>query len=485
MIALKTILASINTIEIIGNTSVSVENICFDSRKVGPADIFVAISGTQVDGHTFIDTAVQQGALAVVVERLPENMSQNVTWIKVENASLALGKMASAFYGYPSSKLKLVGVTGTNGKTSIATLLYHLFQNLGYKAGLISTICNYVGSTRIDSTHTTPDQMQLNKLMAEMVEAGCDYCFMEVSSHAAHQNRIAGLEFVGGIFTNLTQDHLDYHKTFAEYIKAKKMFFDGLSKDAFALVNVDDKNGMVMLQNTKARKLTYALASMSNYHGKVIEPHLDGMLVSFNNTEIWTRFIGDFNAYNLLAVYGAAIELGQINQEVVMAISNLQTVHGRFQYLRSSDGKIAIIDYAHTPDAVENVLNTILKIREGDKSIITVLGAGGNRDKTKRPIMGAVAAKLSDRVILTSDNPRDEDPDDIIAQMREGVLPPLNKKLLSITNRKEAIRTACALAQPGDIILVAGKGHETYQEIKGVKHHFDDFEVINEIFETI
>jgi UDP-N-acetylmuramoyl-L-alanyl-D-glutamate--2,6-diaminopimelate ligase len=392
--------------------------------------------------------------------------------------------MASNFFNNPSTKLKLVGVTGTNGKTTTVTLLYQLIKKLGFKAGLISTIRNYIDTVIEDATHTTPDPICLNKLLAEMVEVGCDYCFMEVSSHSLHQNRVAGLKFVGAVFTNITQDHLDYHKTFAEYIKAKKLFFDHLEKDAFALVNGDDKNGRIMLQNTLAVKHTMALKSMANFHGKVLEAHIDGMLVSFDNTEIWTQFIGGFNAYNLLSVYAVALLLGFNRDEVIQTLSALEAVEGRFQYLKSKTGKLAIVDYAHTPDALENVLATINEINEADNRIISVVGAGGNRDRTKRPLMAAVAAKMSHQVILTSDNPRNEKPEDIIEEMRAGVLPPLNNKLLAISNRKEAIKTACMLAQSGDIILVAGKGHETYQEIDGVRYHFDDREIINEIFET-
>lgn len=484
MTALKNILVDLKVVQSVGNLDVLISGIQIDSRKIKSGNVFIAIKGTQSDGHNYISKAIELGAIAIVCEHLPTDKNNDVAYIQVNDAAEASGLLASAYYGYPTRYLKLVGVTGTNGKTTIATLLYQLFTKLGYKSGLLSTISNYVGSAIVEATHTTPDPIQLNSLLADMVETGCDYCFMEVSSHAAHQKRIAGLEFAGGIFTNITQDHLDYHKTLAEYIKAKKLFFDNLPKHAFALVNSDDKNGHIMQQNTKARKLNYALKSMANYRGRIIEPRMDGTLVSFNNTEVWTRFIGGFNVYNLLAVYATALELNQNETEVVQTLSSLETVQGRFQYIKSTQGKIAIVDYAHTPDAVENVLKTILQISQGDKKVITVIGAGGNRDKTKRPLMAAIAAQLSNHVILTSDNPRNEDPEEIINDMREGVLPPLNNKLLSITNRKEAIRTACALAQPGDIILVAGKGHETYQEINGIKHHFDDVEVVTEIFET-
>ncbi len=479
---LNDILSGITITTSIGQTNTGIGSIVFDSRKVNEGDLFVAIKGVAADGHQFIDVAIGKGAVAIICEELPSNTTQGIVYIQVADSSKALGILASNYFGNPSKKLKLIGVTGTNGKTTTVTLLYQLFIKLGYKAGLLSTIRNYVHDKAVEATHTTPDPVQLNDLLAQMVDTGCDYCFMEVSSHAAHQQRIAGLHFSGAIFSNITQDHLDYHKTFAEYIKAKKLFFDGLDATAFALVNSDDKNGSVMLQNTKAVKHTYALKSMAAFRGKVLESHLDGMLVAFDQTELWTRFIGGFNAYNLLAVYATALLLKQDREQIIHALSNLNPVDGRFNYIRSKSGKLAIVDYAHTPDALENVLNTIRDIRQGNNQIITVVGAGGNRDKTKRPLMAEVTAKLSDKVILTSDNPRNENPEDIITDMRQGVLPPYNKKLLAITNRKEAIRTACMMAVPGDIILVAGKGHETYQEVQGVKHHFDDKEIINEIF---
>jgi len=470
--------------EVHGSATRKIHAIQFDSRKIEPNDLFVAVRGTQADGHAFIEMAIQKGASVIICEELPKTRIPEITYLVVKDSSVALGLLASAFYHHPSQNLKLVGVTGTNGKTTTATLLYQMFRQLGYKAGLLSTIRNYIGNAAIESTHTTPDQLQINALLAEMVDAGCDYCFMEVSSHAAHQHRIAGLQFVGAIFSNITQDHLDYHKTFAEYIKAKKMFFDQLPEGSFALVNADDKNGRVMQQNTKARKFSFGLKSMADFRGRVLESYLDGMLVSFDQTEIWTRFIGGFNAYNLLSVYASALLLGQDREQVVKALSSLNSVDGRFQSIKSPDGKIAIVDYAHTPDALENVLATVQQIREGNNKIITVVGAGGNRDKTKRPLMAAIVARMSDQVILTSDNPRNERPEDIIDDMKAGVLPPYDRKVLSIANRTEAIRTACMLAQPGDIILVAGKGHETYQEINGVKHHFDDREIINKLFET-
>jgi len=481
---LADILYNIQVVTIQGSLDIEIDAIEFDSRNVVPKQLFVAVKGYQVDGHKFIDAAIKQGASAILCEEIPENLESTITYLQVADSAQALGILASNFFYNPSEKLKLVGVTGTNGKTTTVTLLYQLFRKLGYKTGLLSTISNYVDVQQIEATHTTADQVQLNSLLADMVEAGCDYCFMEVSSHSLHQKRISGLKFAGAVFTNITQDHLDYHKTFAAYIKAKKMFFDNLDKDAFALVNVDDKNGRVMLQNTLANKQTLALGSIANFKGKVLEAHIDGMLVAFDNTEIWTRFIGGFNAYNLLSVYAVALLLEQNRDEVIQALSGLNSVDGRFQYLKSGTGKLAIVDYAHTPDALENVLSTINEIREGENKVITVVGAGGNRDKTKRPLMAAVAARMSHQVILTSDNPRNENPEDIIEDMRAGVLPPLSNKLLAITQRKEAIRTAFALAKPGDIVLVAGKGHETYQEIDGVKHHFDDREIIKEIFES-
>lgn len=484
MTTLKDIVSGLTNSEIIGTDNIKVNAVHFDSRKVQSNDVFVAVPGTQVDGHRFIPDVIEKGATTIVCQQKPEVFNPKVTYILVDDSAEALAKMASAYYGHPSKQLKLVGITGTNGKTTSVTLLYQLFQKLGYKSGLISTISNFINDVKVEATHTTPDPLQLNKLLADMVATGCDYCFMEVSSHAAHQKRIAGLEFAGGVFTNITQDHLDYHETFAEYIKAKKLFFDALPKHAFALVNGDDKNGRIMLQNTKASRNTFGLASMADFMGEIIEKRFDGMLLMFEDIEFWTSFIGGFNAYNLLTVYAVARLLDKNKQEVAQYLSILKPVDGRFQTIKSKEGKMAIVDYAHTPDALENVLTTVQEIREGEGSIITVVGAGGNRDKTKRPIMAAIAAKKSDKVILTSDNPRNEEPETIIDDMKKGVLPPLTNKLLSITDRREAIRTACMLAQPGDIVLVAGKGHETYQEVNGVRHHFDDREIINEIFET-
>jgi UDP-N-acetylmuramoyl-L-alanyl-D-glutamate--2,6-diaminopimelate ligase len=480
---LKDILQGVDILNIIGDVNVNIDAIQFDSRVVDKNQLFIAVNGVETDGHKYIDSAISKGANAVLCEVLPENTDKGVTYIQVKDSSYALGIVASNYYYNPSSELKLVGITGTNGKTTTATLLYQLFKGLGYKTGLLSTIRNYIHDTAVDATHTTPDPIQLNKLLSSMVEVGCDYCFMEVSSHALHQKRVAGLQFAGAVFTNITQDHLDYHKTFAEYIKAKKILFDNLPKNAFALINTDDKNGRIMLQNTVADKYSFALKSMSDFKIKIIESHIDGMLLTIDNTEMWTQFIGQFNAYNILSVYAVAILLNQNKEEIIQHISVLKPVDGRFQYIKSKKGKLAIVDYAHTPDALKNVLSTIQDINAEGNKIITVVGAGGNRDKTKRPLMAEIAVKMSSQVILTSDNPRDEKPEDIIEDMRRGVLPPFNNKLLEIVNRKEAIKTACMLANSGDIILVAGKGHETYQEISGIKHHFDDCEIINEFFE--
>lgn len=484
MKTLKEILKGLNYELVCGDLSVPVGQIHFDSRKVARGDVFVAVSGTHVDGHQFIPKALENGASVIIAER-SDVEGGAATWVKIENTAVAIGLLAANYYGNPSANLKVVGVTGTNGKTTIATLLYRLFKKLGYKAGLISTIKYYVGDEELPATHTTPDALQIQSLMAGMVDAGCQYCFMEVSSHAIDQDRIVGIEFDGGIFTNLTHDHLDYHKTFAEYLKAKKKFFDNLPATAFALTNGDEKNGRVMLQNTKAVQKTYALKSLADFKCKVLEKHLDGMLLDVDGTEVWTHFSGIFNAYNLLSVYATALLLGEKADDVLPAMSELRPVAGRFEILRSPDGKYAIVDYAHTPDALKNVLSGISEIRTGNEQVITVVGAGGDRDKTKRPVMAREAVLQSDRVILTSDNPRTEVPEQIIADMEVGVETHQRKKVLSIVNRKEAIRTACMLAQPGDIILVAGKGHEDYQEINGVKYHFDDKEVISEIFNAI
>jgi UDP-N-acetylmuramoyl-L-alanyl-D-glutamate--2,6-diaminopimelate ligase len=479
---LNEILNHINYLELIGSTEKNVDGIEFDSRLVKPGFVFVAQLGVLSDGHKFIDKAIQNGATAVVCENLPIETDENVTYIKVADSNEILGKLASAFYGFPSSKLKVVGVTGTNGKTSIATLLYLMFLRLGYKTGLLSTISYRINEKEETASHTTPNALKIQQLLAEMVDAGCEYCFMEVSSHAVHQKRISGIEFVGGIFTNITHDHLDYHKTFAEYIKAKKAFFDGLSADSFAITNADDKNGSVMLQNTAAKKITFSTRSVADFRCKVIENHFDGMLLNMDGSETWTRFVGKFNASNLLAVYTTAIQLGQNKEEVLTIISDLQPVKGRFETVRSLDGKLAIIDYAHTPDALKNVLGAISEIRSRKEQVITVVGAGGDRDKTKRPEMAHEAALVSDKVILTSDNPRTENPSQIIKDMEAGVDEKFRNKVVSIESRRDAIKTAAMLAQPGDIILIAGKGHENYQEINGVKHHFDDKEEIENCF---
>jgi UDP-N-acetylmuramoyl-L-alanyl-D-glutamate--2,6-diaminopimelate ligase len=447
--------------------------------------MFIATRGTQTDGHNYIQSSIEKGARAILCEEIPAQTNNNVTYIQVADSSEALGYVASAFYGEPSSKLKLVGVTGTNGKTTTVTLLYRMSQQLGYKSGLISTVKYYVHNREVEATHTTPDAIQLNKLMSEMVDEGCEFCFMEVSSHSVIQHRISGLHFTGGVFSNLTHDHLDFHKTFDEYRKAKQLFFDGLPKEAFALVNIDDRNGLIMVQNSKATVKTYALKSMADFKCKVIESHFDGMSLIMDGTEVWTHFIGEFNAYNLSAVYGASVLLGHKKDDILKILSSLTSVSGRFEYQKSATGITAIVDYAHTPDALENVLRTINQIRSGNEQVITVVGAGGDRDRTKRPIMAKVSAELSDKVILTSDNPRSEVPEEIIAEMNVGVPLDQKKKVISITDRKEAIRTACMLAKKGDIILVAGKGHENYQEVKGVKHHFDDKEVIAEEFKNL
>ncbi|WP_372776297.1 UDP-N-acetylmuramoyl-L-alanyl-D-glutamate--2,6-diaminopimelate ligase [Mangrovibacterium sp.] len=481
MKTLRDVLSGIENELVAGSLEAPVNQIQFDSRKVKAGDVFVATTGTHVDGHDFIGKAISNGASIIIAERSVAELG-NATLVKLNNTAAALGVLAANFYNNPSANLKVVGVTGTNGKTTIATLLYKLFTKLGYQAGLISTIKYYVGEQEFPATHTTPDALQIQSLMAKMVEAGCEYCFMEVSSHAIDQDRIAGIDFQGGIFTNLTHDHLDYHKTFAEYLKAKKKFFDHLPAKAFALTNADEKNGRVMLQNTKAIQKSYGLKGLADFKCKVLEKHMDGMLLAIDGREVWTHFSGLFNAYNLMAVYASALLLGEDVEKVLPLISELRPVAGRFEILRSTDGKYAIVDYAHTPDALKNVLNGISEIRTGNEQVITVVGAGGDRDKTKRPVMAKEAVLQSDRVILTSDNPRTEVPEQIIADMEAGVEPQVRKKVLSIVNRKEAIRTACMLAAPGDIILVAGKGHEDYQEINGVKYHFDDKEVIAEIF---
>ncbi len=469
-------------LEVKGSDSIDVSDIAFDSRLIKAGSCFIAQRGTQVDGHSFIEKAIDTGARTIICETFPEIIRKDVTYVLVNDSSEALGYIATEFFDNPSGKLKLIGITGTNGKTTTVTLLYRLFNSIGLKSGLLSTVANYVGEELIPSTHTTPDAIQLNKLLAMMVDAGCEYCFMEVSSHSVVQNRIAGLRFTGGIFSNITHDHLDFHKTFDEYIRAKKRFFDLLANDAFALVNIDDRNGRVMIQNTEARVHTYSIRSMADFRCKVIENHFDGMLLSIDSTEVWTRLVGGFNAYNALAIYAAARLLGIEKDVILTGLSRLAPVSGRFEYLKSPNGIIAVVDYAHTPDAVQNVIDTINQIRNQDKKLITVIGAGGNRDKTKRPVMAKVAVENSNLVILTSDNPRFEEPEDILNDMKSGIEPSMVGKALTITDRYEAIKTAIMLATPGDVILVAGKGHENYQEVKGVKHHFDDKEIIQEIF---
>ncbi|MBE9584133.1 UDP-N-acetylmuramoyl-L-alanyl-D-glutamate--2,6-diaminopimelate ligase [Mucilaginibacter sp. JRF] len=471
--------------ELQGSADVEITAVVFDSRKVVPGSLFVAVRGTVVDGHDYIEQAVKQGAAAIICEELPAHVTGEVDFLMVADSAIALGIVAANFYEKPSSNLKLVGVTGTNGKTTIATLLYQLFRDMGYKCGLLSTVENQINGTIIPSTHTTPDPVALNSLLADMVDQGCDYCFMEVSSHAVAQHRIQGLTFAGGIFSNLTHDHLDYHKTFLAYRDAKKAFFDGLPKNAFALTNADDKNGSVMLQNTRAHKKSYALKSMADYKAKILESAFDGLLLNIDNEEVWFRMVGTFNAYNLLAVYATAMLLDQDKAKVLTSLSKLPGAEGRFDYIVAPNKVIGIVDYAHTPDAVQNVLSTIHDIRKGDEKVITVIGCGGDRDKTKRPVMAKVACEWSDNVILTSDNPRSEDPAQIIEDMKEGVDPAFKRHVLSITDRREAIKTACTLAKPGDVILLAGKGHEKYQEINGVRNHFDDMEELVALFKEM
>lgn len=481
---LSELIKNIDTVNITGSTDIEIKGVDIDSRRVAEGHLFVAMKGTQVDGHTFIGKAVAQGATAILCEDMPAEVAEGVTYVQVNSTEDAVGKVATQFYGDPSRKLKLVGVTGTNGKTTIATLLYNMFRKLGYKCGLLSTVCNYIEEEKIPADHTTPDPIELNALLSRMVDAGCEYAFMECSSHAIAQKRIGGLNFTGGIFTNLTRDHLDYHKTFENYRDAKKAFFDGLPKTAFAITNADDKNGMVMVQNTKAKVKTYSVRSMADFKAKILECHFGGMYLEIDGREVGVQFIGKFNVSNLLAVYGAAVMLGQNPVNILIAMSTLKSVSGRLDPVHSPLGYTAIVDYAHTPDALENVLKAIHEVLNGKGHVITVCGAGGNRDKGKRPIMAQEAVKQSDKVIITSDNPRFEDPQDIINDMLAGLTPQQMTKVVSIVDRKEAIRTACMLAQKGDVILVAGKGHEDYQEIKGVKHHFDDKEIIRDIFEN-
>lgn len=481
---LNEVLKNITPIKIVGNDNVEITGVNIDSRRIKAGHLFVAIRGTQVDGHQFIDKAIELGAGAVLCEELPEKLSGHVTYVQVESTEDAVGKVATLFYGNPSHKLKLVGVTGTNGKTTIATLLYNMFRKFGYKVGLLSTVCNYIDDVEVPADHTTPDPIELNELLAKMVEAGCEYAFMECSSHAIHQKRIGGLKFAGGLFTNLTRDHLDYHKTFENYRNAKKAFFDGLPKDAFAITNADDKNGMIMVQNTKATVKTYSIRSMADFRARILECHFEGMYLEIDGREVGVQFIGKFNVSNLLAVYGAAIMLGKKPEDILLVLSTLHSVSGRLEPIHSPEGFTAIVDYAHTPDALANVLNAIHEVLDGKGHVITVCGAGGNRDKGKRPLMAQEAVRQSDKVIITSDNPRFEDPQEIINEMLAGLNEQQMRKVISIVDRKEAIRTACMMAQKGDVVLVAGKGHENYQEIKGVKHHFDDKEVLHEIFKA-
>ena len=480
---LNEVLKNIHPIKIVGDAEVEITGVNIDSRRIKAGHLFIAMKGTQVDGHQFIAKAIELGAKSILCEDLPEPVT-GVTYVQVASTEDAAGKVATLFYGDPSRKLKLVGVTGTNGKTTIATLLYNMFRKLGHKVGLLSTVCNYVDDQPIPADHTTPDPIELNELLAKMVEAGCEYAFMECSSHAIHQKRIGGLKFAGGLFTNLTRDHLDYHKTFENYRNAKKAFFDGLPKDAFAITNADDKNGMVMVQNTKATVKTYSTRTLADFRARILECHFEGMYLEIDGREVGVQFIGKFNVSNILAVYGAAVMLGKRPEDILLVLSTLHSVSGRLEPIRSPEGFTAIVDYAHTPDALANVLNAIHEVLDGKGHVITVCGAGGNRDKGKRPLMAQEAVRQSDRVIITSDNPRFEEPQAIINDMLAGLNDQQLRKVISIVDRKEAIRTACMMAKRGDVVLVAGKGHEDYQEIKGVKHHFDDKEVLHDIFKA-
>ncbi len=479
---LTTLIKNIEPVAIVGDNTVEITGVNIDSRRIQPGHLFVAIKGTQVDGHSFIQKAIDLGAAAILCENMPEARAEGVTYVQVASTEDAVGPVATLFYGDPTSRLKLVGVTGTNGKTTIATLLYNMFRKMGHKCGLLSTVCNYIEDETIPTSHTTPDPIELNALLKRMVDAGCEYAFMECSSHAIAQKRIGGLKFTGGLFTNLTRDHLDYHKTFENYRDAKKAFFDSLPKSAFAITNADDKNGMFMVQNTKATVKTYSTRSMADFKARILECHFEGMYLEVDGHEVGVQFIGKFNVSNLLAVYGAAVMLGKHPEDILLVMSTLKSVSGRLEPIHSPEGYTAIVDYAHTPDALENVLKAIHEVLNGKGKVITVCGAGGNRDKGKRPIMAQEAVRQSDRVIITSDNPRFEEPQDIINDMLAGLNSQQMKKVVSIVDRKEAIRTACMLAQKGDVILIAGKGHEDYQEIKGVKHHFDDREVVRDIF---
>jgi UDP-N-acetylmuramoyl-L-alanyl-D-glutamate--2,6-diaminopimelate ligase len=477
---LKDILYRSRIVEVIGSTQLAIDSITMDSRQVKPMGMFVAVKGFASDGHVFIEQSIAKGAVAIVCEELPKKMEENITYIKVMDSHESLGLIASNFYDNPSEKIKVIAVTGTNGKTTTATLLYRLFSLLGYKSGLLSTVVNRIGNKELDATHTTPDAVRLNELLSMMVAEDCQYCFMEASSHAIHQKRIAGTKFRGAVFTNITHDHLDYHKTFKEYIQAKKALFDQLPVGSFALVNRDDRNGLIMLEGTKATRRTYALQSMADYKAKVLENQFSGLHMVIDNRDFYSRLIGGFNAYNLLAVYSVACEMGQDPVNVLTALSQLESVEGRFQHIKTANNITAIIDYAHTPDALKNVLSTIAEVRTGNEQVITVVGCGGDRDKDKRPVMAAIAIEMSDRVILTSDNPRSEDPDAILSEMRKGVDKGHERKVLSLTDRAEAIKLACSLLNEGDILLVAGKGHEKYQEIKGVKYPFDDYKTVGE-----
>ena len=485
MAKLQDILYNVRLQSVKGATNMEVKDLQIDSRKVSAGTVFVAIKGAAVDGHEFITTAIDKGARVIVCEEIPALLNEGVTYLQVNSSNEAVAYMAHHFFGEPSTKLKLIGVTGTNGKTTIATLLYKLFTQLGYKCGLISTVQNQIGKEVIPSTHTTPDAISLQMLLKQMLDAECTHVFMEVSSHAIHQHRVTGVEFVGGLFSNITHDHLDYHKTFEEYIKVKKKFFDSLPAAAFAISNVDDKRGTVMLQNTVAKKYYYSLKTVADFKGKILENSLTGLVMTVNDIEVHFRMIGEFNAYNILSVYGAAICLGENSQEILTSLSLMTGAEGRFDYIVSDSKIIGIVDYAHTPDALDNVLSTIKKLRKGDEQVITVIGCGGDRDKTKRPVMAEVACQLSDRVIFTSDNPRTEDPLQILKDMEEGLGSAARRKFISIADRKEAIKTAISLAKPSDIILIAGKGHEKYQEVNGVKNPFDDKQVMKETFEVL
>jgi UDP-N-acetylmuramoyl-L-alanyl-D-glutamate--2,6-diaminopimelate ligase len=485
VINLKDILWKVAIESVHGSTDVAIEKMEFDSRKVSENDVFIAIRGTISDGHEFIETAINKGAIAIICDSFPEIIVSGITYIKVNDTNKAMAFIAANYFDNPSQKLKLIGITGTNGKTTIASLLFQLFQKAGFKTGLLSTVKIVVDTNEYKATHTTPDSISINHYLNEMVIAGVEYCFMEVSSHGIHQKRTEGLHFNGGVFTNLSHDHLDYHATFSEYRDVKKSFFDYLPKTAFALSNIDDKNGSVMLQNTNARKLTYALKTYADYKAQILENQLSGLLLKINDNEVWVRLIGTFNAYNLLAIYGTAVELGMESLEVLRLLSELESVSGRFQFIISNGKITAIVDYAHTPDALENVLKTINDIRTKNEQLITVVGCGGDRDKTKRPVMAGIAADLSDKIIITSDNPRTENPETIIEEMEAGVAPHNYKKTVSIVDRKQAIKTACQLAQANDIILIAGKGHETYQEINGVRHDFDDMKIVKEMLDQL